>query len=82
MGERYGLLQQKRDTSSGTTPEAHTTPEKLFTDQTLSDCYPRIQRMRVGFSPHTNFVRVTPAEGPLDSGPLDSFEVMPDSPKY
>jgi hypothetical protein len=48
----------------------------------VPDYYLRSQRVRVGFSPHTNFVRVTLAEGPLDSGPLDLFEVMPDSLKY
>jgi hypothetical protein len=42
----------------------------------------RIQRVRIGFSPHTNFVRVTPVEGPLDSGPLDSFGVTPIPPKF
>jgi ABC-type branched-subunit amino acid transport system ATPase component len=42
----------------------------------------RIQRVRIGFSPHTNFVRVTPAEGLLDSGPLDSFGVTPIPPKF
>jgi hypothetical protein len=42
----------------------------------------RIQRVRIGFSPYTNFVRVTPVEGPLDSGPLDSFGVTPIPPKF
>jgi hypothetical protein len=51
-----------------------------FAELAIQKC--RIQRVRIGFSPHTNFVRVTLAEGLLDSGPLDSFGVAPIPPKF
>jgi hypothetical protein len=42
----------------------------------------RIQRVRIRFSPYTNFVRVALAEGLLDLGLLDLFRVTPIPPKF